>query len=47
MPFPRSRFTLCLVVLICLAALCLAGCAGIEVKPKGQVVTGMSVGSGR
>ena len=42
-----SRFSLCLGVLLCLASICLAACAGIEVKPKGQIVTGMSVCSGR
>ncbi len=51
MPSPRHeslpRFSLCLGVLLCLAAICLSSCAGIEVKPKGQIVTGMSVGSGR
>ena len=51
MPVPRHvrlpRFSLCLGVLLSLAALSLAGCAGVEVKPKGQIVTGMSVGSER
>ena len=41
------RFSLCLGVLLSLVAICLAACAGVEVKPKGQIVTGMSVGSGR
>ena len=51
MPAPRHvrlpRFSLVLGVLLSLAAICLAACAGVEVKPKGQIVTGMSVGSGR
>ena len=48
MPSPRlPRLRLCFGVLLCLVALCLAACAGVEVKPKGQIVTGVSVGSGR
>ncbi|MCR5170311.1 MAG: hypothetical protein K6C33_07610 [Desulfovibrio sp.] len=45
--FPVPRHVLALGVLLSLASLVLAGCAGVEVKPKGQVVTGMSVGSNR
>ena len=42
----RNALTVLLVLLLCTASL-LAGCQGVQIQPKGQIQTGVSVGGRR
>lgn len=45
----RDRFVrrLGLAVLVCVLGFCLVACSGVQVRPKGEMVGGVSVGGRR